>query len=261
VPLRNSVGSANAERSTRRSSPRTGNARRNESAEVVRPPPRRGGTAVRPGWHASGAALFFRLKPIQAILPGMEMTEAELIAAVLKGDTGRFEPLVKKYLPRVFATARRYARRESEVEDIVQEVWLKAFQKLRTYRGDAPFEHWLMRLTVRTCYDALRVHQRNREATFTELSDDEYDWLERFGAQAESPSEASAAAKALVDRLLEMLSPSARLVITLLEIEEKSVKEISKLTGWSVPLVKVRAFRARAEMKKCLARIARGKYL
>jgi RNA polymerase sigma-70 factor (ECF subfamily) len=64
-----------------------------------------------------------------------------------------------------------------------------------------------------------------------------------------------------VERLLGQLSPAARLVITLLEIEERSVKEIAQLTGWSVPLVKVRAFRARAEMKKCLARLAKGKYL
>ena len=61
--------------------------------------------------------------------------------------------------------------------------------------------------------------------------------------------------------MLSRLSPPARLVITLLEIEERSVKEISEMTGWSVPLVKVRAFRARAEMKKILTRIARHKYL
>ena len=92
----------------------------------------------------------------------MERSEAELIAAVLQGDSASFEPLVQKYSPRVFATARRYARRDVEVEDIVQEVWLKAFDKLRTFRGEAPFEHWLMRMTVRTCYDFLRSHQRNR---------------------------------------------------------------------------------------------------
>src|SRR5262247_4720857 len=113
----------------------------------------------------------------------MAPTEAELIAAVLRGDTAKFEPLVEKYSPRVFATARRYARRESEVEDIVQEVWLKAFQKLASFRGEAPFEHWLMRMTVRTCYDFLRGHQRNREAAFSELSDSENDWLERFVAE------------------------------------------------------------------------------
>src|SRR6201994_313139 len=99
----------------------------------------------------------------------MDAPDADLIAAVLAGDSASFEPLVVKYQPRVFATARRYARRESEVEDIVQEVFLKAFQKLRSFRGDAPFEHWLMRLAVRTCYDFLRAHQRNRESAFSEL--------------------------------------------------------------------------------------------
>ena len=78
---------------------------------------------------------------------------------------------------------------------------------------------------------------------------------------AAAASESAAAARQLVQRLLSMLSPEARMVITLLEIEEKSVKEIAKLTGWSVPLVKVRAFRARAEMRKCLARVARDKYV
>src|SRR5690348_17898526 len=110
----------------------------------------------------------------------MERTEAELIAAVLKGDAASFEPLIERYSPRVFATARRYARRESEIEDIVQEVWLKSYQKLSSFRGDAPFEHWLMRLTVRTCYDFLRGHQRNREMAFSELTEPEENWLDHF---------------------------------------------------------------------------------
>lgn len=191
----------------------------------------------------------------------MEQSDAELIAAVLKGNTPSFEPLVARYSPRVFATARRYARRESEIEDIVQEVWVKAFQKLASFRGEAPFEHWLMRLAVRTCYDFLRGHQRNRETTFTELTEPENDWLERFVAAPEAADEHAAAARQLVARLLEQLSPPARLVITLLEIEDRSVKEISALTGWSVPLVKVRAFRARKEMQKCLAKLTKEKYL
>ena len=191
----------------------------------------------------------------------MERTEAQLIAAVLKGDAASFEPLVEKYSPRVFATARRYARRESEVEDIAQEVWLKAYEKLRSFRSEAPFEHWLMRLAVRTCYDFLRGHQRNRETTFSELSEPEGDWLERFVSQPESASENAEAARQLVNLVLEQLSPAARLVITLAEIEQRSMKEIATLTGWSVPLVKVRAFRARAEMRKVLSRIAKEKYL
>jgi RNA polymerase sigma-70 factor, ECF subfamily len=191
----------------------------------------------------------------------MERSDAELIAAVLKGDTASFEPLVAKYSPRLFATARRYARRDDEVEDVVQEIWSKAFLKLASFRGDAPFEHWLMRMAVRTCYDFLREHQRNRENTFTELTTEEDDWLERITSAPALASSDADAARQLVAKLLDMLSPPARLIIQLLEIEDRSVKEISKLTGWSVPLVKVRAFRARAEMKKCLARIARDKYL
>ena len=191
----------------------------------------------------------------------MEPADAELIAAVLRGNAASFEPLVKKYSPRVFATARRYARREDEVQDIVQEIWLKAFQKLASFRGDAPFEHWLMRLAVRTCYDFLRAHQRNRESSFTDLTEPEDDWLDRFVAAPEAAPEDADAARLLVQRALEQLSPPARLIITLLEIEDRSVKEIAQLTGWSVPLVKVRAFRARGELRKILARMARDKYL
>ena len=191
----------------------------------------------------------------------MEPTDAELIAAVLDGDTASFEPLIRKHQPRLFATARRYARRESEVEDIVQEVFIKAFQKLKGFRGEAPFEHWLMRLAVRTCYDFLRGHQRNRETAFSELTEPEADWLERFVVQPDAAGENADAARQLVDKILERLTPSARLVITLLEIEERSVKEIAQLTGWPISLVKVRAFRARAEMKKILTKMSRNKYL
>ena len=188
-------------------------------------------------------------------------TDKELIAAVLDGDASSFEPLVARYQPRVFATARRYARREDEVADIVQEIFIKAYQKLSTYRAEAPFEHWLMRMAVRTCYDFLRKHQRNREYNVTEISDEENDWLENVGDDGPERETDQAAAKALVERLLEGLSPDFRLVITLLEIEEKSVKEIADLTGWSVSLVKVRAYRARNQMRKMLVRIAPEKYL
>src|SRR3974390_2143840 len=143
----------------------------------------------------------------------MERTEAELIAAVLHGDAASFEPLVQKYTPRLFAPARRYARRESEVEDIVQEIWLKAFQKLHSFRGEAPFEHWLMRLAVRTCYDFLRGHQRNRETAFSELTESEGDWLERFVSQPDSLGERADAARQLVGRVLDLLPPAARMVI------------------------------------------------
>jgi RNA polymerase sigma-70 factor (ECF subfamily) len=191
----------------------------------------------------------------------MELSDAELIAAVLRGDTASFEPIIKKYQPRVFAMARRYCRNESEVEDVVQEVFIKAFQKLATYRAEAPFEHWLMRLAVRTCYDVLRGHQRTKETSFSDINSQDSNWLDRFMADPGRDEQAAAAARELVQAVMAQLSPAARLVLTMLEIEDRSVKEIAELTGWSVPLVKVRAFRARIEMRKCLERMARQKYL
>jgi len=191
----------------------------------------------------------------------MEPADSEWIARALSGEAEAFEALVVRYQGRVFATARRYARREDEVQDIVQEVFLKLHLKLASFRGEAPFEHWLMRLTVHTCYDFLRGHQRNRENSFTDLSVAETEWLDRFVSEPENASEDEDAARTLVQRVLENMTPSGRLIITLLEIEDRSVKEVAALTGWSVPAVKVRAFRARSEMKKVLARLARDKYL
>lgn len=188
-------------------------------------------------------------------------SDSQVVAAIRAGDTARFEELVRRYQPRLFATARRYARQEREVEDIVQEIFLKAYTKLDGWRGDAPFEHWLMRLAVRTCYDFLRSHQRNREHAVTGLSPEEEDWIGRQADPSSGMELASGAARTLVEKVLHQLSPAHRLVITLLELEERSVREIAALTGWSIPLVKVRAFRARAEMRRILSRMDVEKYL
>jgi RNA polymerase sigma-70 factor (ECF subfamily) len=187
----------------------------------------------------------------------MESSDAEIISAVLRGETERFEILIQRHQAKVFATARRYARRESDVEDIVQEVFLKAFQKLAGFRGEAPFEHWLMRLAVRVCYDFLRGHQRRRETALADLSESEQGWLERNAVDPRGADESEAGARELVHRVLAQLPPASRLVIQLLEIEDRSVKEIARLTGWSIPLVKVRAFRARREMRGLIEQLLR----
>ena len=184
-----------------------------------------------------------------------------LVRRVIQGENECFEELIRRHQPRVFATARRYARREDEVQDIVQEVFLKSFERLPGFRFEAPFEHWLMRVAIRTCYDFLRAHQRTRESSFTDLSHEEEDWLERHKTEPDAADERADAARSLVQKLMDTLAPEFRLVIQLLEIEERSVKEIHDLTGWSIPLIKVRAFRARAAMRRAIARMKPEKYL
>ena len=190
----------------------------------------------------------------------VDATEQELIAEVLDGHPDSFEPLVVKYQPRVFAIARRYARREDEVKDIVQTVFIKAYSKLSSFRGEAPFEHWLMRMATFTCYDFLRKHQRNREWNATDLSSEENDWLENVGEESTAKTDQDAA-KALVNKLLDGLKSVDRHIIILLDLEGKSVKEISELTDLSESNVKVKAHRARDKMKKLLTHMTSEKYL
>jgi RNA polymerase sigma-70 factor (ECF subfamily) len=191
----------------------------------------------------------------------MEPTDVDLIAAVVAGRPECFEPLISRYQSRVFRLVRRYARRESDVEDLVQEVFVRAYQRLGTFRGTAPFEHWLMRLAVRVCYDYLRALQRRREIPWADLADVEQQWLERFVADPRTTGETDAGARELAHKLLSMMSPASRLVLTLQEIEERPVKEIASMTGWSVSLVKVRAFRARREMRRLLEKLTRNNQL
>ena len=189
-----------------------------------------------------------------------EPTDKDLIAEVLEGNTESFEPLVMNYQARVFALARRYARREDEVEDIVQTVFLKAYSKLSSYRGDAPFDHWLMRTATYTCYDFLRKHQRNREWNASDLSDEENDWFENIGEESSAETDREAAS-ALVNKLLDGLKPEDRHIITLLELERQTIKEIAELTGLTEANVKVKAHRARGKMREALARLAPEKYV
>jgi len=185
----------------------------------------------------------------------------ETIEAVRNGDIEKFAILVEKYSSRVFRIVRRFAKSEADASDLAQEIWIKAFQKLGEFRGAAPFEHWVMRIATRACYDYLRSEKRRVEQAFSELSKDERDWLATYIQQPSEKEHDIAAARTVIKKLLDGLPPADRLLITLLEIEGKSIKEIAGLTGWSLALVKVRAFRARARMRQLLSKLVLEKYL
>ena len=169
-----------------------------------------------------------------------------LVAATLDGDDDAFAEIVRRHKRRVFATASRFARDAHQLEDLCQEVFLRAFRHLGKFRRDAPFEHWLARLTVSACYDFLRRERRHRG----QLSLDEMEFDTR-DLSADAALEAGRA-RELVQWAMAKLSPDERLILTLLELEERSVREIAALTGWSESNVKVRAFRARQSLKKIL---------
>jgi RNA polymerase sigma-70 factor (ECF subfamily) len=169
-----------------------------------------------------------------------------LVAASLGGDDDAFAELVARHKRRVFATAARFARDDHQLDDICQEVFVRAFRHLGKFRGEAPFTHWLARITVSACYDFLRKERRVREqvsldASVFEMPDRRID-----------AALAAGRARELLDHALRRLSPDERLIITLAEIEERPMREIAELTGWSESNVKVRAFRARQNLKRIL---------
>ncbi|MEI7730961.1 MAG: sigma-70 family RNA polymerase sigma factor [Verrucomicrobiota bacterium] len=140
--------------------------------------------------------------------------------------------------------------------DLTQEVFIKLFARLEQYqeRDGIPFEHWVARLAVRTCLDSLRAEKRRPELRWADLEPEETAWLDYLVSATEAPPDASpASAREILEKLLAQLPVNDRLVIHWMDLEEKTVKEISQLTGWSGTLVKVRVFRARQRLKKLAA--------
>ena len=182
-------------------------------------------------------------------------TDEELVGIVVGGDVDCFEELITRYQSRVFGMARKYFRNESDAEDVVQTIFTKTFQKLSSYKGTAPFEHWFMRLSVNACYDALRRKRNRPEYTISDTLFDDESWQDRLDKIPEaSDREEQEQARELVHTVLDQVSDRARIILTLQELEGRTIKEIAEITGWSESLVKVQAFRSRKEMRAAVER-------
>jgi RNA polymerase sigma factor (sigma-70 family) len=187
-------------------------------------------------------------------------TLAACLERVRQRDEEAARELVAHLYPLVIKIVRSHLPRRVAEEDLAQEIFLKVFANLEQYRGAVPFEHWVSRVAVSTCLDSLRFHKRRPELRWADLSETEAEVLDNITQTTDAPHPSEAmAANELVGRLLDCLSPEDRMVITWLDLEEKSVAEIQELSGWSASLVKVRAFRARAKLRKHLAELENGK--
>lgn len=179
--------------------------------------------------------------------PDTDMGDAEaasrdrVLTAALGGDRDAFDAVVRRYQGQVFRIAGRFFRERAEVDDAAQETFLAVWRRRATYRGDAPFEHWLTRVCLRACYARLRKVGRTREDAG--LEDD-------APIVARDPGAPGAAVD--VARLLAKLAPKDRFVLLLLYGEGWSTEEIAARVGWSRANVKVRAHRARAKLRRIL---------
>ncbi len=181
-----------------------------------------------------------------ADLPENEPSDESLVKAACGGDDEAFARLVVRHKRRVFGLAARFTRGGYELDDICQDVFIKAHQNLAAFRNDAPFEHWLIRIAVRVCHDALR--SRKREKYHTHLDESALELRDHAGEARDEARQA----RELLAVALARLKPDERLVVTLLELEQLTVRETAAATGWSEANVKVRGYRARQALKRVL---------
>jgi RNA polymerase sigma-70 factor (ECF subfamily) len=189
--------------------------------------------------------------------------DIDLARQAQDGNESAFAEIVRRYSPRVFATASRFFRQRSLVEEAAQEVFLKAYTQLRSFEGRGSMEGWLTRITTNTCLNLLRSAKRRPELTVSDLTDDETTWLDsnmgEAAAERHKSSERSLVAADLAGRVLQTLSPDDQLVLTLIDGEDNSVKDVVEITGWSESKVKVQAFRARRRMREAVEKLLGNK--
>lgn len=175
------------------------------------------------------------------------------VAKVRQGDQDAARALVDQLHPLVLKLVRAHLPRRTGEDDLLQTVFMKIFAKLDQFSGAVPLEHWVSRITVNTCINALQRERVRPELRWADLSEEEEHVVQALAARDEDiPATQHLAARELVEKLLDHLGPEDRLVVTLLHLEGRSVDEVRQQTGWSTPLVKVRAFRARQKLKKRL---------
>lgn len=136
-------------------------------------------------------------------------------------------------------------------------IFIKMFQKLPQFSGKVPLEHWVSRIAINTCLNQIQSEKVRPEIRHADLSEDEVAVIENLAVSSdELAPDKQFASRQLVEHLLNALKPAERFVIDLLYLQGRSVDEIKQITGWSAPLVKVRAFRARQKMKQQLERVS-----
>jgi RNA polymerase sigma-70 factor (ECF subfamily) len=182
------------------------------------------------------------------------MTEAEVVDRVKRGRNGdeqAVQELFHYMYPHVARLVQANLPAKEPAEDLVQKVCVKVVTHLHQFSGKVPFLHWVSRIAVNTCLNQIRHEKHRPELRLADLSEEEASVVENLGSiSGELSSADRVGATELVEKLLAGLRPDDRLLMRLLYLEGHMLKEISELTGWSNTSIKVRAFRARAQLRK-----------
>ena len=177
--------------------------------------------------------------------------DAESIDRVLQGDIDRFADLIARHRHHVLKIVQGHVPSD-RVKEVAHDVFVHAYRSLSQYSGQVPFEHWLSRLAVRACYDFWRMSRR-ADVPVSALTEDQAGWLDRaLAAESDEQFREEADRREsleVLDWALAQLSPEHRLVLTLVSLEGRPLREAADLLGWSVVNVKVRCYRARKALR------------
>jgi RNA polymerase sigma-70 factor, ECF subfamily len=186
--------------------------------------------------------------------------EIDLLERIRQGETDRFADLISRYQRHVIRIVGRRVPAD-QVEEIVHDVFVRAYIGLAQFSKSVSFDHWLAGIAVRTCYDFWRARKR-AEVPVSALTDDHHRWMEQvLSAQSDDQFRDQAQkqeAADILDWALRQLTPENRAVLTLVHLDGYSVREAAELLGWSLVNVKVRAYRARRELRKLLSHLSPG---
>jgi RNA polymerase sigma-70 factor, ECF subfamily len=176
--------------------------------------------------------------------------ERDLVRLAQNGTEAAYEELIRRHQRRVTALVGSILRRNEDVEDVVQQVFLKVYVSLKRFDLRAAFSTWLYKITVNECWDYLRKRKVRPLAYEADLSEEQVSRLDGIASAdrpPESPSE-RAEVKEVLDWMLAKLPEQDRQMLILKEIEGFSVHELAHAMGLNVNTVKVRLFRARGRI-------------
>jgi RNA polymerase sigma-70 factor (ECF subfamily) len=194
----------------------------------------------------------------EAQLPAVSFSDTRptsddaLVELVLNGDETAFAEIFDRYKRHVTRTVGRFFSERPEVEEHVQQAFVKTYTSLERYRGgeDNSFAAWITRITVNICYDEFRRRQRRGQSLSAEMTTDEIDYVDTIVDGRERSPEQQLAASEMAERVLSTLDPMDRIAMTLVYSEDRSLAEVASMLDISVSNLKSRLFRCRNHIKQ-----------
>jgi len=187
-------------------------------------------------------------------------TDKELVRRVQQGDKRAFDLLFDRYKHKIAGLISRFVRDPQEVEDVMQESFIKAYRALPRFRGDAAFYTWLYRIAINTAKNYLVA--RSRRPPGVDIDAEEAEFYEGSEPLKESENPENRLAtdelKAAIDKAIQSLPDELKSAVTLREFDGLSYEQIAQVMDCPVGTVRSRIFRAREAIDKKIAPLING---